>query len=111
MKPIYNKSCDLLDLVISNVGELVSDITALPPVSDHCPILLTVTTQLLTDDNAPSDMLVPDFTHTNFDALREHLWNQPLMESIEGSTCIESAWFTWYTPVCSALCTYSKARF
>ena len=99
-----------LDLAISNVDELVSDITVLPPVSDHCPVLFTVTTQLLTDDNAPSDMLVPDFTHINFDALREHLWNQPLLESIKGSTCIESAWFTWYNYFCQSVQLFVPTR-
>ena len=101
--PTGRTKATLLDLVISNVDELVSDITVLPPVSDHCPVPFTVTTQLLMDDNAPSDMLVPDFTHTNFDALREHLWNQPLLESIEDSTCIESAWFTWYNYFCQSV--------
>ena len=101
--PTGRTKATLLDFVISNVDELVSDITVLPHVSDHCPVLLTVTTQLLTDDNAPPDMLVPDFTHINFDALREHLWNQLLLESIEGSTCIESAWFTSYNYFCRSV--------
>ena len=84
----------LLDLVITNNCDFVHDIRVLPPLSDHCPVLFT-TPSAFSPTTKSSHIYIPDYARTNFDALREHLWEQPLLECMEGAQTIESAWFSW----------------
>ena len=84
----------LLDLVITNNCDFVHDIRVLPPLSDHCPVLFTIPSAF-SPTTKSSHIYIPDYARTNFDALREHLWEQPLLECMEGAQTIESAWFSW----------------
>ena len=99
----------LLDLVITNVEHLVTDLCVLPAVSDHCPVLMSVLahTQCMEQSNI---VMIPDYAHTDFHELREHLWWQPLLECMAGATCVESAWTCWYEYFSQSVSTYVPMR-
>ena len=92
--PTGHTKPSLLDLVITNNCDFVHDIRVLPPLSDHCPVLFTIPSAF-SPTTKSSHIYIPDYARTNFDALREHLWEQPLLEYMEGAQTIESAWFSW----------------
>ena len=81
----------LLDLVITNTPHLVTTPEALPPFSDHCPVLCNIQLRLLRQQTR-EQIVVPDCARTDFEAMF-----QPLRECIDGASCMESAWHSWHS--------------
>ena len=65
----------LLDLVITNAPQHVCDIQVLSSISDHCPVVFKVALPSLAQSPPSQSRAVPDYVNTDFDALRDHIWN------------------------------------
>lgn len=82
-----------LDLVFTNVPDLIRDVVVNPPLSDHCPVTANISLPTLPqrDTHSPS----VDYGRIDYAALRQHLNTLPLSECMVGATHSDSAWKSW----------------
>lgn len=84
-------SNSLLDLIATNAPHLCVDTSTLAPLSDHCPVIATFQSRIVT-----SKELWPEYRKkVDYSKLRYILTTEPLSERIAGEVSIDYAWKAW----------------
>jgi len=91
-------SSSLIDLVVTKQPFKVKDLTVLPTVSDHCPVIFDLMTCLPQSPRARgacSDLphqatTVYDYSKVNWPELNDRIWDLPLLDTIQQADSVES---------------------
>lgn len=89
------RKASLLDLAISNKPFLVSNISILPSVSDHCPVIVDILVHTPRLPNANLCEKCYDYSQVDWQALNNYLWSLPLSEIVEQEHNVNEAWELW----------------
>ena len=84
--------------MLCNHPFLAHNLTTLPPVSDHCPVVFDFSCTLPHKATA-SETLVYNYANTDWPALNHYLSQLPLLRTVQVASGIDEAWITWRTLV------------
>ena len=84
--------------MLCNHPFLVYNLTILPPVSDHCPVVFDFS-RTLPHKTTASETLVYNHANTDWPALYHYLSQLPLLRTVQVASGIDEAWITWRTLV------------
>lgn len=88
-------SFSLLDLVISNKPTHIQQLTVLPTISDHCPVIFDLALRTPQELIKRTHSMAFDFARTNWKALNDHIWSLPLLKAVQEADSTDEAWVSW----------------
>eukprot|EP00117_Sycon_ciliatum_P047915 scpid23535/ scgid4916/ len=90
-RPNMRSGCTpLLDIVATNIPDIISSTTTLPPLSDHCPVIVSLTLR------APTPQRTALLHRTiDFNRLRFLMEGEPFLERLYGCETVDASWKAW----------------
>ncbi len=103
------KTSTVLDLFTTDRTDLVSDIIVSDPVSDHCCVTtkLNVTVPICLRNEK---RYLFDYDKADWEGLRASLYKTPLLQAIQGTDDINTAWKVWKNIICEAIYKHVPTR-
>jgi len=90
------RECSLLDLVVTKQPFKVLNLSVLPTISDHCPIVFDLVTNISQSSTLPSTTSCKlDLSNVNWGQLQSDVWDLPLLSTVVDAPDVDDAWITW----------------
>jgi len=102
------QTSSLLDLIITDSAHILSDVVTLPPVADHCPVLVSISCSRQPKQTQTHSYR--DYSSIDYRQMRHYVSSLPLLECMDGATTPDSAWTVWHSCLSSAIQLFAPIR-